>query len=75
MPFPGYNIHLVNEAYGIPPGWLQSSLYRSVSKILPAHGVIYKLKPKHLNEVFMHFYPAASTSLTETVTIFRLCLS
>lgn len=30
MPFPGYNIHLVNEAYGIPPGWLQSSLYRSV---------------------------------------------
>lgn len=30
MPFPGYNIHLVNEAYGIPPGWVQSSLYRSV---------------------------------------------
>ncbi|CAM9336613.1 unnamed protein product [Ascophyllum nodosum] len=26
-PFPGYNIHLVNEAYGIPPGWLESSLY------------------------------------------------
>eukprot|EP00904_Undaria_pinnatifida_P005743 jgi/Undpi1/2299/HiC_scaffold_13.g05683.m1 len=28
-PFPGYNIHLVNEAYGIPGGWLQSSLYSS----------------------------------------------
>jgi len=36
MPFPGYNIHLVNEAYGIPPGWLQSSLYRSVSETCPA---------------------------------------
>ena len=29
-PFPGYNIHLANEAYGIPPGWLESSLYRYV---------------------------------------------
>eukprot|EP00904_Undaria_pinnatifida_P010952 jgi/Undpi1/6988/HiC_scaffold_21.g09462.m1 len=28
-PFPGYNIHLANEAYGIPPGWLESSLYSS----------------------------------------------
>lgn len=29
-PFPGYNIHLVNEAYGNPGGWLQASLYRYV---------------------------------------------
>lgn len=42
MPFPGYNIHLVNEAYGIPPGWLQSSLYRSVSNILPVRTACYK---------------------------------
>lgn len=26
-PFPGYNIHLVNEAYGIPAGWLWASFY------------------------------------------------
>ncbi|CAM9134020.1 unnamed protein product, partial [Laminaria digitata] len=28
-PFPGFNIHLVNEAYGQPGGWLQASLYSS----------------------------------------------
>lgn len=29
-PFPGYNIHLVNEAYGNPGAWLEASLYRRV---------------------------------------------
>lgn len=36
-PFPGYNIHLVNEAYGNPGGWLQASLYRCVRALNTKH--------------------------------------
>ncbi|CAN0185945.1 unnamed protein product [Scytosiphon promiscuus] len=57
MPFPGYNIHLVNEAYGIPPGWLQSSLYSAERMLHHVYGL--DKAPWFNDDVFEGFDSAA----------------
>lgn len=57
-PFPGYNIHLVNEAYGIPGGWLQASLYRCVCTQTTRCGIIKS-------------YPCVRRSTTEGAQLVR----
>ncbi|CAM9322615.1 unnamed protein product [Scytosiphon promiscuus] len=57
MPFPGYNIHLVNEAYGIPPGWLQASFYCAERMLHHVYGL--DKAPWFNDDVFEGFDSAA----------------
>eukprot|EP00752_Nemacystus_decipiens_P011719 g10400.t1 len=57
MPFPGYNIHLVNEAYGNGPGWLQSSLYSAERMLHHVYGL--DKAPWFNDDIFEGFDSAA----------------